>query len=202
MNVYKNILTFGITFQLKAMQDQMRKLVEESTVKRSKKKKEEKEIPIVNKKKKKKPEKHLTGVKDLNSSLVNDTVGASIMSVALGAGDVKLPTDLHHGAAKPMNVMPSAISNVPAGLGGAKNAKTKAARAPSKAAAAGGNAQAKRPKANSRSAGNKKKNTPAQPQLAFDSEDEDNAKPMSYDEKRQLSLDINKLPGGLAVKEL
>lgn len=26
-------------------------------------------------------------------------------------------------------------------------------------------------------------------------EDEDNAKPMNYDEKRQLSLDINKLPG-------
>ena len=29
----------------------------------------------------------------------------------------------------------------------------------------------------------------------FDSEEEDNARPMSYDEKRQLSLDINKLPG-------
>ena len=29
----------------------------------------------------------------------------------------------------------------------------------------------------------------------FDSDDEDNAKPMTYDEKRQLSLDINKLPG-------
>ncbi|XP_054158043.1 bromodomain-containing protein 2-like isoform X1 [Oppia nitens] len=29
----------------------------------------------------------------------------------------------------------------------------------------------------------------------YESEDEDNAKPMSYDEKRQLSLDINKLPG-------
>ena len=28
-----------------------------------------------------------------------------------------------------------------------------------------------------------------------DSDDEDNAKPMTYDEKRQLSLDINKLPG-------
>lgn len=28
-----------------------------------------------------------------------------------------------------------------------------------------------------------------------DSDDEDVAKPMSYDEKRQLSLDINKLPG-------
>lgn len=34
-----------------------------------------------------------------------------------------------------------------------------------------------------------------QPAMAFDSEDEDNARPMSYDEKRQLSLDINKLPG-------
>lgn len=29
----------------------------------------------------------------------------------------------------------------------------------------------------------------------IDSEEEDNARPMSYDEKRQLSLDINKLPG-------
>lgn len=33
------------------------------------------------------------------------------------------------------------------------------------------------------------------PPPAFDSDDEDNAKPMTYDEKRQLSLDINKLPG-------
>ncbi|EDV95420.1 GH17935 [Drosophila grimshawi] len=31
--------------------------------------------------------------------------------------------------------------------------------------------------------------------INFDSEEEDTAKPMSYDEKRQLSLDINKLPG-------
>ena len=41
---------------------------------------------------------------------------------------------------------------------------------------------------------NKKKQAQQQ-QAAFDSEDEDMAKPMSYDEKRQLSLDINKLPG-------
>lgn len=31
--------------------------------------------------------------------------------------------------------------------------------------------------------------------MACKSEDEDGAKPMNYDEKRQLSLDINKLPG-------
>ena len=28
-----------------------------------------------------------------------------------------------------------------------------------------------------------------------DDEEEDTARPMTYDEKRQLSLDINKLPG-------
>lgn len=31
--------------------------------------------------------------------------------------------------------------------------------------------------------------------LEADSDEEDTAKPMTYDEKRQLSLDINKLPG-------
>lgn len=31
--------------------------------------------------------------------------------------------------------------------------------------------------------------------FTFESEDEDNSKPMTYEEKRQLSLDINKLPG-------
>jgi len=53
----------------------------------------------------------------------------------------------------------------------------------------------KRPRGSNKT--NKKKNTSApviQP-FAFDSDDEDNAKPMTYDEKRQLSLDINKLPG-------
>ncbi|XP_053511519.1 bromodomain testis-specific protein [Artibeus jamaicensis] len=34
-----------------------------------------------------------------------------------------------------------------------------------------------------------------QPMLPLKSEDTDNIKPMSYDEKRRLSLDINKLPG-------
>ncbi|NXL26748.1 BRDT protein, partial [Glaucidium brasilianum] len=39
------------------------------------------------------------------------------------------------------------------------------------------------------------KTTMQQVLLAQKSEDEDGAKPMNYDEKRQLSLDINKLPG-------
>jgi len=71
-----------------------------------------------------------------------------------------------------------------------KGAKGKGAgtRGPAKAPA-----QPKRPRVNSRANNPKKKNSVSAP--AFDSEDEDNAKPMSYDEKRQLSLDINKLPG-------
>jgi hypothetical protein len=64
----------------------------------------------------------------------------------------------------------------------------------------------KRGKPSARGPGAKKKNNaaagagaanagPGAVAAGFDSEDEDNAKPMSYDEKRQLSLDINKLPG-------
>ncbi|XP_013778221.1 bromodomain-containing protein 3-like isoform X4 [Limulus polyphemus] len=51
--------------------------------------------------------------------------------------------------------------------------------------------QPKRQKTNNKSSKKGSKSAP----IIFDSEDEDNAKPMSYDEKRQLSLDINKLPG-------
>ena len=51
----------------------------------------------------------------------------------------------------------------------------------------------KRPRSNSKSSSKKNKNINNVP--TFDSDDEDNAKPMTYDEKRQLSLDINKLPG-------
>ncbi|KAK3705141.1 hypothetical protein RRG08_005530 [Elysia crispata] len=56
----------------------------------------------------------------------------------------------------------------------------------------------KKPRNNSinRAGSNRKRsNAPPPGPPAFDSDDEDNAKPMTYDEKRQLSLDINKLPG-------
>ncbi|CAG2162156.1 unnamed protein product [Oppiella nova] len=70
-------------------------------------------------------------------------------------------------------------------------ASTKAQNSQSKSASsAAANAPAKRQRTNSKA---NKKNAKVMP--VFDSEDEDNAKPMSYDEKRQLSLDINKLPG-------
>lgn len=59
----------------------------------------------------------------------------------------------------------------------------------------GVNATSKRQKVNNKAGVGRKKSTAQPPPVPFDSEDEDNARPMSYDEKRQLSLDINKLPG-------
>lgn len=67
---------------------------------------------------------------------------------------------------------------------------------PGGAQAGAPNSVAKRPKANNKTGGaGRKKSAAVVPAMPFDSEDEDNARPMSYDEKRQLSLDINKLPG-------
>lgn len=187
------------------MQEQMKKLVEESGKKKSKKKKPDKtkSKPISNKSSL--VASHAGAMKDLmkpsgNIPHVSDSVGASIASVAMGAGDLKMPggmsSDIHHSA---MTVGPNK-THTAGSLGHhmqtTTNTKPKGkTRGPGKAASAANTAN-KRPKANSRSAGNKKKNAGNQPPpLTFDSEDEDNAKPMSYDEKRQLSLDINKLPG-------
>lgn len=79
------------------MQERMRKLVEESSTKKKAKKK------LKDKEKMKKPPvgnnmsgkgNHTAGGK--NNSLVNDSIGASIASVVMGAGDVRLPGDMHH----------------------------------------------------------------------------------------------------------
>lgn len=59
-----------------------------------------------------------------------------------------------------------------------------------------GSAPVKRPRGGAKGA-SRKKSLPTIP--GYNSDEEDNAKPMSYDEKRQLSLDINKLPGTLLL---
>lgn len=187
------------------MQEQMKKLVEETSKKKNKKKKPDKpkSKPMSNKNSNL-VASHTGAMKELmkpSGSILNvsDSVGASIANVPIGPSDLKIPggmgSDLHHQATMVANK-----THAPGSLGhhlpATANAKPKGkGRGPGKAAATA-NTASKRPKANSRSTGNKKKNTGSQPPpLAFDSEDEDNAKPMSYDEKRQLSLDINKLPG-------
>ena len=185
----------------------MKKLVEESGKKnKSKKKKPDKpkSKPMSSKSGSGLIGSHSGAMKELMKPSggipsMSDSVAGSTGSVPMGAGDMKMPGgmggDLHHPAIAVGPNKAHGSANLGHHLPTATNAKPKGkGRGPGKAAAA--NAATKRPKANSRSAGNKKKNASCQPPpIAFDSEDEDNAKPMSYDEKRQLSLDINKLPG-------
>ncbi|XP_043475306.1 homeotic protein female sterile-like isoform X4 [Leptopilina heterotoma] len=193
--------------KLKAVQEQVRMLAEESTKKKKGKKKKSdkpKSKPMSNKT----PNligSHSGAMKELMKpsagiSNVADNVTAGIGNAPINAGDMKMPAgaggDIHHPAMASVGPNKAhATANLGHHMPPATNAKTKGkGRGPGKAAAA--NAATKRPKANSRSAGNKKKNVGnLLPPIPFDSEDEDNAKPMSYDEKRQLSLDINKLPG-------
>jgi hypothetical protein len=153
-----------ILFQMKAVQDEMRKLVEECTLKRGKKKKE-------------KPEEHLSFMKEVHS-LVHYSVSA------------KQSGGAHHVAPAGPPAPPAAAAA--ATTTGTKNIKNNTAQGAGKTA--GPNAQPKRPKA-----GSKKENAVVSSPMQFDSEDKENAKPASYDEKRQLSLDINKLPGKVTV---
>lgn len=111
----------------------------------------------------------------------------------------------HSGAAtKPMTSNQSINSamamnaNAAAGVN-SKGAKTKGQRGP-KANANAGTApkRAKTAATPAAARGANKKKAPPPPH--FDSEEEDNARPMSYDEKRQLSLDINKLPGRYSIR--
>ncbi|XP_041761795.1 homeotic protein female sterile-like isoform X4 [Anopheles merus] len=177
--------------QLFEMQERMRKLTEEALLKKKQKKKS----------------------KDKKKSSVAGPGGAA----GGGASDIKGMMDPHaglsmpHGPGKAMHQMAGVMGQPPMGGTGAApvmpaaatKAKAKGQRAPKAGGVAGGaasNAPAKRAK-NAGAAGgtsaprapNKKK--ASQNVSNFDSEEEDTAKPMSYDEKRQLSLDINKLPG-------
>lgn len=91
----------------------------------------------------------------------------------------------------------SAASGAPFDAHSLPNSKTKTKSGVSGAAKTPANQKtvgqpAKRQRTNSK-AGKKANNKTVLP--PFDSEDEDSARPMSYDEKRQLSLDINQLPG-------
>ncbi|XP_050524118.1 bromodomain-containing protein 3-like isoform X2 [Daktulosphaira vitifoliae] len=174
--------------QLKALQEQMKQLVEES----ARKKKQKKKNSLNNSKKK----KHISNDKiavnatkpplavSLNSTPMN------VMNNSNLSNDIKMqPMDpLMNSKMGAQQIRPP-ITNTSVG----QPTKTGKGKGPGVRGPAKTPAQPKRPRVNSKTTNPKKKNSVSTP--AFDSEDEDNAKPMSYDEKRQLSLDINKLPG-------
>lgn len=165
----------------------MKKLVEESA-----RKKRQKKNNMSNSKKK----KHLSSDKLITSSskppiaVALNSTPMNIMANSTITNDIKMqPIEPSMNAKTATHQARPPMTNVTVGqtTKGTKGKGT-GARGPAKAPA-----QPKRPRVNSRANNPKKKNSVSAP--AFDSEDEDNAKPMSYDEKRQLSLDINKLPG-------
>lgn len=165
----------------------MKKLIEESARKKRQKKNS---MNISKKKKHSSNDKLTTSTSKPPLAVSINSTPINIMANSTTTNDIKMqPME------PSMNIKTSAqqvrppMPNVSAGqaIKGAKGKGT-GTRGPAKAPA-----QPKRPRVNSRANNPKKKNSVSAP--AFDSEDEDNAKPMSYDEKRQLSLDINKLPG-------
>lgn len=117
----------------------------------------------------------------------------SVVNSAASTSDALIPPPSTQGAGRPKGSvrttvapgMPpapaSTCSSLP-GLHYPSSAAGPAATTPS-------STPAKRPRVNS------SKNSRRAGGYHFDSEDEESLKPMTYDEKRQLSLDINKLPG-------
>ncbi|KAL3208207.1 hypothetical protein MRX96_039281 [Rhipicephalus microplus] len=173
--------------KLQQLQEQLRKVTEQISLLAAESRKKDK-------KKKKKKAKRDKG------AVVGDVVETK---------EIKMEAELPAATAPPTlevalgttPTTPVAIAKTPkvskGGQGGQRGATAMATAGAAAAVTAGpttggtksGGGQQKRQRSNSKSS-KKSKSLPA-----FDSEDEDNAKPMSYDEKRQLSLDINKLPG-------
>jgi len=167
--------------QLRIMQEQLRSLMEDSA--RGRKKKD-------------KSRKDLKREKDRSTLPTNVIDGVNMIHPVPGPHPVSVATQppvVPMNEIKPMPTMP--MSGMP-GIVDSKLVTSGKQMKTAKMNAAAANAMKKQRSSTSKSSSVSGKKKPAVPHVgAFDSEDEDNAKPMSYDEKRQLSLDINKLPG-------
>ncbi|KAJ0181087.1 hypothetical protein K1T71_003172 [Dendrolimus kikuchii] len=144
--------------ELLALQEKMRKLVEESNTKKKAKKK----------------------VKDKQKKQTPNNTAPKVNAVPPYTP-------------KPNNITETIASGGPRGKGGGK-------RGAGGGGVGAGGGGAGKGGARAPAAAKKKGAPPAAPPPPHhppnnDTDDEDVAKPMSYDEKRQLSLDINKLPG-------
>ncbi|XP_055703471.1 homeotic protein female sterile-like isoform X4 [Phlebotomus papatasi] len=147
------------------LQEEMRKLVEESTNKKKAKKK-------LKEKKKAAP---TPGAPTATAG--HSSVGKQISQAGPNAHTMAMQVPLSANA---------------------KATKVKGQRAPKSSTVVNSAQSTKKVKAASGSGGGGVRGPGKKKQITthnFDSEEEDTAKPMSYDEKRQLSLDINKLPG-------
>jgi len=172
-----------VTLQLKQVQEQLAKLTQEHTAKakekkerKKKKKHHEKALPMDNAQPPVLSAPQSTPTVYSPPTDTPSTARSAAGHTTGGGGRVGRPPK---SAATPAPPTHDSISSPPSS-GTGKRGKAAAA-----ANGSGGKA-------------NKKTPAPAVTAVnvfAFDSEEEESAKPMTYDEKRQLSLDINKLPG-------
>ncbi|RWS04079.1 bromodomain-containing protein 3-like protein [Dinothrombium tinctorium] len=160
--------------KLKELQEQILKLTEQiSSIASSRSKKD--------KRKKKKKKKDKLGGEVKSEVKVDEMEANGNTAVTINSGNSN--TAGPSGTSLAESTPSTSKTNKGKGAAGGANKAVNAQKAV-------GGQPTKRQRANSKTG--KKANKPLP---AFDSEDEDSAKPMSYDEKRQLSLDINKLPG-------
>lgn len=167
------------------IQDEISKIVR-SGVKKKKKKKKENSSGSMNSKKSKKLIADKNGKLPSNNSIYQNETAIPGMAHAMPGGVDMKPDPLsrtNQNMQKPIG----AVTSTPIQQ---KANKNKAAGRVQKANPP--NAQNKKSRQKPQNA--KKRNAVQAP--GFDSDEDADAKPMSYDEKRQLSLDINKLPGG------
>ena len=165
------------------MQEQLGKLTEEHMTK-LKEKKERK------KRKKKHREKDKEAASGVQISKPPQTEAPPALVPVQPPAAAPIPTSVASTPAAPVIPVVPELTPKPQTKTPAKSQKPQ--KTPKTAKQKAPSAQ-KRPRANSKNTTKKNKMPITVPQ--FDSDDEDNAKPMTYDEKRQLSLDINKLPG-------
>jgi bromodomain-containing protein 4 len=164
--------------KIKLLQEQLLKISQEITSisgKKDKKNKKNKDKDKNRKKTRSRSKEDKFEFKDEpDSGPMTGPFGSSIVASSANSGSSAADSQIATSSAK------NNAKNSKSGLTSAKAAPAKSAAQPAK-------------RANRQNSKTVKKAKPAVPQ--FDSEDEDNARPMTYDEKRQLSLDINKLPG-------
>ncbi|XP_074655384.1 bromodomain-containing protein 2-like isoform X2 [Tubulanus polymorphus] len=177
--------------QLKAVQEQLGQLTQEHLAKsreKQKRKKKKRESRTDRNNDKDKKVEPIAPVATLPSTTAYTAPTSALPSIPTPSGAAVAAAAPVLGSNVISPSVPALVLETPkAAKSGAAPNKTKAnAKTPKTPSGS----TVKRQRSNSKTS---KKNKTATP--AFDSEDEDNAKPMTYDEKRQLSLDINKLPG-------
>jgi hypothetical protein len=172
--------------QIEATQSYVQKFIENIIAKRYK--------SMEGKENVKKRRKRGSSVEEENLSVINDTVDTGSANVPLETKVVNSSTEVPHevGAVLQGGVPEAPPTAADTTTSGPEDTKHKTARTGDKVTAT--NKQPKQSEANGLSTESKEKNDIVPSGMKCDPEQKKRVEPMSYEEKRQLCLDISKLP--------